>query len=43
MTKRIMLLTCLFLLSGCSANYSLSIDDTGYHESLEITNSNYDN
>lgn len=43
MTKKIMLLTCLFLLSGCSANYSLSIDDTGYHESLEITNSNYDN
>lgn len=42
MMKKILLLMCLFLLTGCSANYNLVIDENIYHESLEITNSNYD-
>ena len=33
---------CLFLLTGCSANYNLVIDENIYHECLEIANSNYD-
>ena len=41
MMKKILLLMCLFLLTGCSANYNLVIDENIYHESLEIANSNY--